>query len=364
MATDSRELLFVLGTRPEIIKLAPVIRATEASEKFSTQLIHTGQHYDDELSDVFFETLSVPKPDEWLGIGSGTQGEQTAEALRGIERAITALSPDAVVALGDTNAVLSAALATSKMDPAFAHIEAGIRSFDRSMPEEVNRVLADRVTDLAFAPTETAVEHLSAEGVTTNVWMVGNTVVDACLEHAPIAEKQSAVLERLGISEDRYAVATIHRPRNTDQQDRLVKIIDALDDQSFPVIFPVHPRTQDALAGIDVNSDGALRFIDPLNYLDFLKLLNSARLVSTDSGGIQEEASILEVPCLTVRPNTERPETIKAGVNELVEPKNLSKRIREIYQNPTIRQEMTGHPHLYGNGNSAEKIVSILEEEL
>jgi UDP-N-acetylglucosamine 2-epimerase len=364
MSTDSHDLLFVLGTRPEIIKLAPVIRATKASDRFSTRLVHTGQHYDDELNDVFFETLSVPEPDEWLGIGSGTQGEQTAEALRGIERSISATSPDAVVALGDTNAVLSAALATSKMQPHFAHIEAGIRSFDRSMPEEVNRVLADRVTDLAFAPTETAVEHLASEGMTTNVWMVGNTVVDACLEHAPIAEDQSIVLDRLGIDKDQYAVATIHRPKNTDEEKRLKEIIEALDNQQFPVVFPVHPRTRNALSEFDISPTGSLRLIEPVDYLDFLKLLNNARVVATDSGGIQEEASILEVPCLTVRPNTERPETVDAGVNELVEPEDLGHRLREVYQDWVIREEMTGHPHLYGDGDSSARIISILKSEL
>jgi UDP-N-acetylglucosamine 2-epimerase len=364
MSTDSREILFVLGTRPEIIKLAPVIRAARESNQLSPRIVHTGQHYDDELNDVFFETLSVPEPDEWLGIGSGTQGEQTAEALRGIERSISEHSPDAVVALGDTNAVLSAALATSKMDPDFAHIEAGIRSFDRSMPEEVNRVLADRVTDLAFAPTETAVEHLASEGKTSNVWMVGNTVVDACLEHAPIAEEQSTILDRLEITENQYAVATIHRPRNTDDRDRLQRIVEALDNQPFPVVFPAHPRTRNALTNLDIDPSESLRLIEPLDYLDFLKLLSNARVVATDSGGIQEEASILEVPCLTVRPNTERPETIDAGVNELLEPEDLGHRLKEIYQNRSIREKMIGHPHLYGDGDSSKKIISVLESEL
>lgn len=364
MATDSRELLFVLGTRPEIIKLAPVFRAIDKTNRLSTRLLHTGQHYDDELNDVFFETLAVPQPDEWLGIGSGTQGEQTAEALRGIERTISEQKPDAVVALGDTNAVVSAALATSKMDPAFAHIEAGIRSFDRSMPEEVNRVLADRVTDLAFAPTETAVNNLAAEGITSEVWMVGNTVVDACLEHAPIAEDESTILDQLELNEGQYAVATIHRARNTDQRERLRKIIQSLDNQSFPVILPAHPRTRTALEEMGFTPGGSLHLAKPLNYLDFLKLLNNARVVATDSGGIQEEASILEIPCLTVRPNTERPETVEAGVNELVSPDELGSRIKSVYQTPAIRQEMTGHPHLYGNGNSGSKIVSVLEEKL
>lgn len=364
MLTKTRKILFVLGTRPEIIKLAPVIRAVDQSEQLSTQLVHTGQHYDDKLNDVFFRTLGVPEPDDWFGIGSGTQSEQTAEALRDIERIIAANSPEAVVALGDTNAVLSASIATSKLEPKFIHIEAGIRSFDRSMPEEVNRVLADRVTDLAFAPTETAVEHLAEEGITTNVWMVGNTVVDSCLEHAPIAEAESTILDELALDPDVYAVSTIHRPRNTDDEDRLLKIVESLDNQPFPVVFPLHPRTEAALKEIGFKPGGSLRLIEPLDYLDFLKLLKNARVVSTDSGGIQEEASILEIPCLTVRPNTERPETIEAGVNELVSPDGLEETVGTVYEDRDVRELMTGHPHLYGEGTSAEQIVSVLEEEL
>lgn len=328
------------------------------------EILHTGQHYDEELNDVFFEGLNLPQPDEWLGVGSGTQGEQTGKALQGIEKSIERSSPDAVIALGDTNAVLSAAIATSKMSPKFAHLESGIRSFDRSMPEEVNRVLADRVTDFAFAPTETAVDYLQEEGITKNVWMVGNTVVDACFEHAPIAEEKSSILPRLNLEEGEYAVATIHRPRNTDNGDRLRRIIEGLDDQSFPVVLPVHPRTREALNNLDGAPDGALKLTDPLDYLDFLKLLKSARVAVTDSGGVQEEASILEVPCLTVRPNTERPETVEAGVNRLLEPIELETELSYVYQDATVANEMTGHPDLYGDGSAAERIISVLIDEL
>lgn len=363
MSYDIRDILVVLGTRPEIIKLAPVIRAIDESEKLTFQLVHTGQHYDVELNEAFFQSLGVPEPDHWLGIGSGAQGEQTAKALHGIEQLILSDTPDIVVALGDTNAVLSAAIATSKTEPKFVHIEAGIRSFDRSMPEEVNRVLADRVSDIAFAPTETAVENLADEGITTNVWEVGNTIVDACHEHAPVAEEESSILSRLGIDSESYAVATIHRPRNTDDVERFRIITEALDNQTFPVIFPAHPRTEAVLSTIDYSPDSSLRLIDPLNYLDFLKLLMNARIVATDSGGIQEEASILEVPCLTVRPNTERPETVEAGVNELVAPNALEERLRSVYFDSKTCESMTGHAHLYGDGAAAERIVKVLLEQ-
>lgn len=357
--------ILVLGTRPEIIKLAPVLRAIDASESLSYRLVHTGQHYDKELSEVFFRNLNLSTPDRNLGVGSGTQSEQTAAALVGIERAIDDVDPAAALALGDTNAVLSAALATSKAPPKFAHVEAGIRSFDRSMPEEVNRVVADQLSDYAFAPTRTAVENLQREGISDGVWDVGNPIVDACHEHVTIARERSDISSQLDLDTgDLFAVATIHRPRNTDDQSRLRAIVTALDSQSFPVYFPIHPRTSAALDDIGFQPSGSLRIVDPLDYLDFLWLLESASVVVTDSGGIQEEASILEVPCLTVRPNTERPETVDAGVNELVEPEQLADRLATVASDESIRASMSGHPGLYGDGGTSERIVSILDRNL
>lgn len=364
MSSTKQEVLIVLGTRPEIIKLAPVIRAVRNSEMLSAYLVHTGQHYDDELSEAFFRSLRLPDPDEQLHVGSASHGKQTADALEKIEAVISDRSPDIVLALGDTNAVLSAAIATSKMEPKFGHIEAGIRSFDRSMPEEVNRVLSDRVSDLAFAPTETAADNLDDEGFTGEVRVVGNTVVDACFEHIPIAEEESEILEQLELVKEEYAVATIHRPRNTDEPDRLRQIIEALDGQDFPVVFPVHPRTMNAVEAAEITHSSSLSLIDPLDYLDFLKLLDNSRVVVTDSGGIQEEASILEIPCFTVRPNTERPETVDAGVNELVDPSDLKARLSTVYYDRKIRENMTGSPNLYGDGSSATSIVSRLESQL
>lgn len=357
------ELVFTLGTRPEIIKLAPVIREVENRDNLSAYVIHTGQHYDSELTDVFFENLGLSSPDEYLDVGSGSQGEQTADTITGVEEIVLDREPEIVGALGDTNAVLGTAIAVSKTPASFAHIEAGIRSYDRTMPEEVNRVLADQIGDLNFAPTQTSLQNLENEGIPDDVYLVGNTIVDACVEHSEIAEKQSNILEKMDVSEEKYAVATIHRPRNTDNIDRLEEIIQGLANQTFPVIFPVHPRTEAVLENTNVKDKRNLHIVDPLDYIDFLKLLKNSRLVVTDSGGIQEEASILEIPCLTVRPNTERPETIDAGVNELITPSQVGLHMSEIYNDREARNRMKGASDLYGDGEASSKIVDIISSK-
>ncbi|WP_435360920.1 non-hydrolyzing UDP-N-acetylglucosamine 2-epimerase [Haloarchaeobius sp. DFWS5] len=362
--SERRHLLFVVGTRPEIIKMAPVIRAAEAREDVRSTLVHTNQHYDEELSGVFFETLGLAAPDENLGIGSSSHAQQTADGLVAIDDVLTEYEPDVVYAQGDTNAVLSTALAASKRETTFAHVEAGIRSGDWSMPEEVNRVLADGVSDLLFAPTEVAAENLQEEGIDTNVFVSGNTVVDACLENARIATRASTILDEFGLSTGSYAVATIHRPGNTDDTDRLHAILAALDTADCPVVLPAHPRTRDAIDDWEDGPSGSLRVVDPLGYLDFLQLLSSARVVVTDSGGVQEEAAILEVPCLTVRENTERPETVDAGVNELVTPETVGDRLATVLTDDGVFESMRGHPELYGDGRAGERIVDRTLAEL
>ncbi|KTG09407.1 hypothetical protein AUR64_16655 [Haloprofundus marisrubri] len=356
------EILVVVGTRPELVKVAPVLRAAAADDAVDVTLVHTNQHYDASLSERFFEVLGLDAPDENLEIGSGSHAEQTASALVAVDELLERHAPDVVVAQGDTNAVLSAALAASKRPSAFAHVEAGLRSFDRSMPEETNRVVADHVTDLAFAPTEDAAARLRSESVAADVFVTGNTVVDACLEHSTIAAEQSTVRDRFDLREESYGVATIHRPRNADDPERLREILRALDDQTDPVVFPAHPRTAAAIDDLDYDPSGSLRVVEPLDYLDFLDLLSNARVVVTDSGGVQEESSVLEVPCLTVRPNTERPETVDAGVNELVTPAALQARLETLLSDDEKRQSMTGHPDLYGDGRSGERIVSHVRE--
>lgn len=366
IATDSQggpaEVTVVVGTRPELIKMSPVVRAVLSADSLDLRLIHTGQHYDDSLSETFFETLGLPAPDVHLGVGSETHGLQTADGLTAIEADIIEREPEFVLAQGDTNAVLSAALAASKLDTLFGHVEAGIRSYDRTMPEEINRVVADHVSDLLFAPTDVAVENLDAEGIDEGVYVTGNTVVDACRGHQKIAARDSDILDRLDLRPGRYVTATIHRPRNTDNLTRLDDIVTALDDAPFPVVLPAHPRTKSALEALGFEPSGSLRLLEPLGYLDFLRLLGEGRTVVTDSGGIQEEASILEVPCLTVRPNTERPETIDAGVNELVEPAELAERLDVAFERGG--EQMADARHLYGDGTAGRRIADILESTL
>jgi len=314
------------------------------------------------MSADFFKALDLESPDEYLGVGSGSQAEQTADGLVAIERLLEAREPEAVIAQGDTNAVLSTAIGASKLPVEFGHIEAGIRSHDRSMPEEINRTLADHVADLCFAPTTVAVEHLSAEGINDGVYETGNTIVDACLEHHSIAESESEILSEFQLTAGEYAVATIHRARNTDDCTRLRTILKAFDSQEFPVVFPCHPRSKTVIDALGFQPSGSLILVDPLDYLDFLKLEANARLIVTDSGGVQEEASILGIPCLTVRPNTERPETIQAGVNRLIEPMSVREAMEELFFDDDRHREMQGAQTLYGDGTSAEKIVRIMEE--
>jgi UDP-N-acetylglucosamine 2-epimerase (non-hydrolysing) len=358
----SFEVGVVVGTRPEIIKMAPVIRELRSSDGFETYLVHTNQHYDEALSAVFFDNLDLPAPDENVQVKSDSHGRQTAQALVGVESVIQERTLDAILAQGDTNAVLSTAIAASKTPIPFGHVEAGIRSYDRTMPEEINRVIADHVSDMLFAPTETAAANLAAEGIESGVTVTGNTVVDACLEHVPIADEHSTILDELGLDPKEYVVATIHRPRNTDEPERLRRIVEALDRVAYPVVLPAHPRTQAAIDELGFEPEHNLVLTHPLDYLDFLKLENHARLIVTDSGGLQEEASILEVPCLTVRPNTERPETVAAGVNRLVEPEEIEQSIADVCDDSA--EQMTGAPSLYGDGDSGGRIVQYLSEAL
>jgi UDP-N-acetylglucosamine 2-epimerase (non-hydrolysing) len=358
------EIVIIVGTRPEIIKMAPIIRALSRVDKTTFYLVHTDQHYDEALSGSFFSVLELPEPDEHFAVGSGTHHEQTSQALQRIGALLDERAPAAVLAQGDTNAVLSTAIAASKTSAAFGHVEAGLRSFDWTMPEEINRLVADAVADFAFAPTETAMTNLQDEGRGNRAYLTGNTIVDACLSHKPIAQRKSDILSKLGLTPDSYAVATIHRPFNTDQEARLQRIISSLDSASIPVIFPVHPRTQTTIDNLDIEPNNSLLFVPPLGYLDFIKLIDNSLVVVTDSGGVQEEASILEVPCLTVRPNTERPETVEVGVNKLVEPDELRTELETLVTDTDERAAMTGHQDLFGDGDAAQQIVDIIISEL
>lgn len=350
----------VAGTRPELVKLAPVVHELVETPALDVRLALSGQHYDDELSDAFIRTFSLPEPDHRLDAGRGPHASQTASTLSAVGRLLRTHEPAITIAQGDTNTTLATALAASKRPTAFAHVEAGLRSDDDSMPEEVNRVLADHVATHLYAPTATAAANLADEGLTEGVEVVGNTVVDACLAHRSVAAAESDALEQFDLSPGAFVLATVHRPRNTDAPDRLRAIVSTLDDATRPVVLPVHPRTRTALEALEYTPDGALRVVEPLGYQDFLRLLDTACVVVTDSGGVQEEAAVLETPCLTVRPNTERPETVAAGVNELVEPTALGDRLATLASDPDARAAMTGAPDLYGDGQAAERIVQHL----
>ncbi len=309
------KILSVVGARPQFIKAAPVSRALR--RRFTEVLVHTGQHYDAGMSDVFFRELGIPAPDHHLGVGSGSHGAQTGAMLAGIETAIMTEKPDWVLVYGDTNSTLAGALAAAKLHVPIAHVEAGLRSGNWSMPEEINRVLTDAASDLLLAPTHDAVEHLAREHVHGQVRRVGDVMLDALKLFEP-AMARSAALETLGLEPGHYAVVTVHRAENTDDPARLAAILAGLARLDTPVVFPMHPRTRQRIADhglFDLRSAG---WIDPLGYLDMLALVRCASMVLTDSGGLQKEAAFLGVPCVTLRDQTEWPDTLELGWNTLV----------------------------------------------
>ena len=356
---------FVFGTRPEIIKLAPVIRAFRALG-VRPLLVHTGQHYDYEMSRVFLEELELNGIDHHLEVGSGTQAEQTGKAMIKIEKVLMDERPDVTIVQGDTNTVLAGALASVKLKIPVAHVEAGLRSFDRTMPEEINRVLADHASEVLFPPTEEAKKNLEREGITENVYVVGNTIVDAVLQNSEMAERKSDVLQRFGLKRKDYVLVTAHRAENTDSRENLRKLVEILEALPMKAIYPMHPRTEGRLKEFGlwnrIVSIENLIVTKPLGYLDFLKLERNAFVIMTDSGGIQEEAIILNVPCLTLRYNTERPETVKAGGNVLV---GLEKERAISYLERLIRDEnfyegMSKAPNPFGDGKAGERIAETL----
>ena len=357
----------VFGTRPEIIKLAPVIRALEA-RGISTLLIHTGQHYDYEMSRVFLEELELDGIDYHLEVGSGTQAEQTGTAMIKIEGVLMEERPDVVVVQGDTNTVLAGALASVKLGIPVAHVEAGLRSFDRTMPEEINRILADHASEVLFPPTEEARKNLEREGISENVYVVGNTVVDAVLQNADVAERRSDVLKRFGLEPKEYLLITAHRAENTDRRENLEKLVEILESLPMRVVYPMHPRTRKRLEEFGlwgrVEAVENMTITKPLGYLDFLKLEKNAFAILTDSGGIQEEAIILNVPCLTLRYNTERPETVEAGGNVLVglEKERVLGYLNKLLNDSDFYERMANAPNPFGDGKAGERIAEILLE--
>ena len=348
------KLLTIVGARPQFIKAAAFSRV--ARRRHSEILIHTGQHYDSQLSGVFFEELALPQPDYHLGVGSGSHGVQTAQMLERIEPVMMNERPDLVVIYGDTNSTLAGALAAAKIGVPIAHVEAGLRSFVRAMPEEINRVVADRLSTYLFAPTRTAVENLASEGIVDGVTLTGDIMYDALLLHAPVAAEKSTAIRDLGLTPGGFVLATVHRAANTDDPARLSDIIEALALLREPVVLPLHPRTRAALMGTDIEVEPPVRVIEPVGYLDMLALEQAARMVLTDSGGVQKEAYMLGTPCVTLRDETEWTETLAGGWNVLAGPD--TERILAAARRP--RPESARSP-VFGDGHAAELMVAALE---
>lgn len=343
----------IVGARPQFIKMAALSRRLRL--KHEEFVIHTGQHYDANMSEVFFAELGIPRPDVYLEIGSANHGSQTGQMLIAIEAQLTARRPDIVLVYGDTNSTLAGALAAAKLDIPVAHVESGLRSHQRSMPEEINRVVTDHVSAYLFCPSETAVENLRIEGITTDVHLVGDIMMEALVHALEVAERTSTILETLGVQPGSYLLATVHRAHNTDDDSRLAAILDAINHAGERVVFPVHPRTLDALNKLHWKPGPSVTLTDPLGYLDMTMLASRARLILTDSGGLQKEAYWLRVPCVTLREETEWTETVDVGWNVLAGAQSAT----ILHCIGTLRAPAT-HPTLYGAGTAAEQCATIL----
>jgi UDP-N-acetylglucosamine 2-epimerase (non-hydrolysing) len=363
-------IAIILGTRPEIIKMSPIIRSCQ-KKGVDFFVLHTGQHYSYEMDRVFFEELSLPPPDFNLDVGSKSHAEQTGLIMTGIEKILLKEKPEVVLVQGDTNTVLAGTLAASKCyvrggssQPVdVGHIEAGLRSFDRSMPEEVNRIVADHLSTYLFAPTEIAREHLLKEGIPDRkISVTGNTIADAVFENLSLSKKKSDTIGKLGLQPDGYFLVTLHRQENVDNKKRLKGILDSLSrihkTTGMPLVFPVHPRTEKMIESFGLKLKG-FQLIKPLGFLEFLQLESHARLALTDSGGVQEEACILKVPCVTIRDSTERPETVDAGANMVagVDPASIINAADRMLARPRSWKNP------FGDGNAGDRIIEIVNPE-
>jgi UDP-GlcNAc3NAcA epimerase len=342
-------VLSVVGARPQFIKAAAVTRAIAAQSQLVEVMVHTGQHFDPEMSDIFFEELGIPAPSHHLGIHGGGHGEMTGRMLEALEPVMLEMRPATVIVYGDTNSTLAGALAAAKLHLPVAHVEAGLRSFNRRMPEETNRVLADHASELLFCPTEAAVANLAREGITDGVHWVGDVMFDATLFAAAAARARSTILDRLGLQPKKYAIATVHRAENTDDPAALARVFAylAAEAERRVVVLPMHPRTRAALARNGI-SLGAVRGIAPLGYLDMHRLLQDAEIVFTDSGGLQKEAYFHRVPCVTLRNETEWVETVAHGWNRLWRAEGYG-----------VRSDIAD----YGDGHAAQRIVELIAQQ-
>ena len=344
----------IVGARPQFIKAAPV--SHHLRKHHAEVLIHTGQHYDNNLSGIFFSELAIPSPDYNLGVGSGHHGEQTGAMLIGLEKVLIEENPDWTLIYGDTNSTLAGALVSAKLHIPVAHIEAGLRSYNRRMPEEINRVVADHLSELLFCPSHAAVSNLAAEGINQGVHMVGDVMADALFLAKKRAFEASTILTRMGLTGREYLLATIHRAENTDDPQRLENIFSALADTGETVVFPIHPRTRVALDRIKhLSKSPNILLTDPVSYLDMVQLEAEARMILTDSGGIQKEAYWLGVPCVTLRNETEWVETVQADWNRLAgsDPDLIIELVKSFTPPST-------HPPLYGDGHAAERCIALL----
>jgi UDP-N-acetylglucosamine 2-epimerase (non-hydrolysing) len=356
------KILNVVGARPNFMKMAPIVEAMAKVPQIQSLLVHTGQHYDEGMSDVFFRDLEMPMPDITLGVGSGTHAEQTARIMVEFEKVCLREKPDLVIVVGDVNSTMACTLVAAKLLVAVAHVEAGLRSYDRTMPEEINRVVSDALAEILFTTSRDADENLKREGINpSKIHFVGNVMIDTLLKHRDRAAALN-MPERFSLRPRGYALVTLHRPSNVDDPSTLRRILEALHELSerLPIFFPIHPRTDKRIRefGFTGLLGSAVRTCDPLGYLEFLNLMSNAAIVLTDSGGLQEETTILGVPCLTLRNNTERPVTIHAGTNLLVGP-DKSKILDASRRVLAGGMKLKGPPELW-DGKAAARIVEVL----
>ena len=364
-------ILHVVGARPNFMKIAPIMSACSKSPRIESLLVHTGQHYDEKMNDLFFRELGIPEPDINLEVGSASHAVQTAEIMRAFEPVVLENRPDAVLVVGDVNSTVACGLVAVKLGVKLVHVEAGLRSFDRSMPEEINRVVTDSISDLLFCTEQSGVDNLLHEGVSEDkIHLVGHVMIDTLLGNLEKA-RQSTILEELHhqgrLDGDGFAVLTMHRPSNVDDPDVFLRILDALEiiQRDMPILFPIHPRTRRNLLTLGLQGRieqlPRLHLLEPLGYLDFLRLTSSAKVVLTDSGGIQEETTILKVPCLTLRENTERPITVEMGTNQIVgtDTEKIIKSYRHVIDGTYRHADV---PPLW-DGKAAQRIVQILSQQ-
>ena len=357
----------VVGARPNFMKIAPILEAMKEYPRLQPVLAHTGQHYDYEMSGVFFEDLDIPEPNVYLGVGSGSHAVQTAKIMIEFEKAILEHQPDLVLVVGDVNSTLACAFVSAKLHIPVAHVEAGIRSFDRTMPEEINRIVTDAISDYLFPPSESGYENLLREGIPEGkIFLVGDVMIDTLFKYQKRAAR-TQMLKELGLAQKSYALMTMHRPHNVDIKENLISVLDAVDNvqRRIPIVFAMHPRTRNRIEQFQLESKVAsmenLIVIEPIGYLRFLNLMMHAKFVITDSGGMQEETTVLNIPCLTLRENTERPETIDEGTNTLVG-NDTQRIIEESFKIIEGRGKSGSYSELW-DGHAAERIVKNIEQE-